>query len=116
MTIKELRRISKKRADTYKEKAIGALEYYMDGYETRYPLWGDLSKVFGDLMTDDYYSALDHMNDIISNGYYADDVLSDYKTVKTIYMYVLKYVTYRKLQLAADNGIENLKYYEKLGY
>lgn len=116
MNIKKLYSMSKSRANTYRAKAIAGLEYYMDGYETRYPLWGDLSKVFNDLINDDYLSVMAHVHKIIADGYYTDDVLCEYKEVKKIYLHILRYVTYRTLQNDADCGIDNLKRYEEMGY
>ena len=119
MNIKKLYSMSKSRANTYRAKALAELEHYMEGYEVLYPsnpIWGDLSKAFNDLIDDNYLSVMGHVHNIIADGFYADDVLSDYKEAKKIYLYILRYVTYRTLQNDADCGIDNLKRYEEMGY
>lgn len=116
MNIKSLRSMSKSRASKYRTKAIGELEYYMEEYNTSYPLWDDLWKVLNALVNDDYLNVMDHMHSIIADGYYAGDILCDYKRVKKIYLHILRYVTYRTLQNDADCGIDNLKRYEEMGY
>ena len=116
MDIKELCMISKKNAEIYRNKAIVALEYYMDQWDMRYPLWGSLARVFNELKADYYYDAIDMLHDIIADGYYADDVLCEYDKIKDIYILILKYVTYKELYHASKNGIENLKHYEKMEY
>lgn len=113
MNIKKLYSTSKSRANMYRAKSIAELKYYMEGYETNYSLWSKLSRVLNDLIDDSYLSVMGHVHDIISDGYYVDDVLSDYKEVKKIYLHILRYVTYRILQNDADCGIDNLTRHEK---
>ena len=116
MNIKSLRGMYKSRANKYRTKAIEELEYYMEEYDTSYPLWGDLWKVLNALANDNYLSVMDCVHKIIADGYYAGDVLCDYKRVKKLYIDILKYATYRTLQNDAECGIDNLERYEKMGY
>jgi len=116
MNIKNLRSMSKNHANKYRTKSIEELEHYMEEYNTSYPLWNDLWKVLNALVNDDYLSVMDHIHNIIGDGYYAGDVLCDYKRVKKIYIDILRYATYRALQNDAECGIENLERYEKMGY
>ena len=116
MDTKKLRSTFRSRANKYRIKAINTLDYYIDGYDLRYPLWSDLSKVLEALIYDNHLTVIDHIHNILSGGYYTDDILTDYKEMKKIYMYILRYVTYRRLQEDIERGIENLKLYESIEY
>lgn len=113
MDIKELKYTSGKRAKYFKNKASTALEYYIEKWDTNSPVYNELLKVFNDLMRDDFIHVMDHLHSILSDGYYANEILLDYKDIKNIYVSVVKYVTYRTLENDCECGAISLKRYKE---
>lgn len=109
MTINELHDVAEIRAENYRIDAMFALEKYMEKYDSGYPLWDMLNKIYDDIHDNNYMHVMDDVHELLADGYYADDLLVDYNKVRKVYATIRKYVTYSTIQNSAEQGIKNLK-------